>query len=76
MAGVLFLTMVFSSRRTPTRWESDRRGGDGPAWAYGASDSGGDRLAIAVGMAAVEAATGKWRRRRLAADRISECDCD
>ena len=42
MAGLLLLTMVFNNRRTPSRWESDRRGGDSQTWAYGAVDAGGD----------------------------------
>ena len=42
MAGVLLLTMVFNNRRTHSRWEGDRSGGDASAWIYGGVESGGD----------------------------------
>jgi hypothetical protein len=42
MAGVLLLTMVVNNRRTPSRWEGVRSGGDASAWIYGGVDSGGD----------------------------------
>jgi hypothetical protein len=43
MAGVLLLTlMVVNNHRTPSRWESDRSGGDVPVWVYGGGDSGSD----------------------------------
>jgi hypothetical protein len=39
MAGILVLTMVLNSRRTPSRWERD--GGGGSPWGYGGGDHGG-----------------------------------
>ena len=42
MAGVLLLTMVVNNRRTPSRWQGDRGGGDDSSWVYDGADAGSD----------------------------------
>jgi hypothetical protein len=38
MAGVLLLTMAVNNRRTPSRWDGGRSGGN--AWVYGGGEGG------------------------------------